>query len=79
MDITQDTFTPLGATEKYNGIAKKKWICRDKDSFSTQDRNEDFEGEQVESTFSRGQCDLGEQFSNSRRQMKDMDIILDIP
>ena len=29
-----------------------------KDSFIAQDRNEDFEGGQVESTFSRGCCDL---------------------
>ena len=29
-----------------------------KDSFITQDRNEDFEGGQVESTFSRGHRDL---------------------
>ena len=34
-----------------------------KDSFITQDRNEDFEGGQVESTFSRGHSDLtGTQF-----------------
>ena len=30
----------------------------DKDSFITQDRNDDFECGQVESTFSRGPCDL---------------------
>ncbi len=29
-----------------------------KDSFITQDRNDDFEGGQVESTFSWGHCDL---------------------
>ena len=29
-----------------------------KDSFITQDRNEDFEGGQVKSTFSQGHCDL---------------------
>ena len=26
MDITQDTFTPLGATEKYNWIAKSGFV-----------------------------------------------------
>ena len=31
---------------------------RTKDSFITQDRNDDFEGGQVESTFSWGHCDL---------------------
>ena len=29
-----------------------------KDSFITQDKNDDFEGGQVESTFSQGRCDL---------------------
>ena len=47
-----------------------------KDSFITQDRNEDFEGGQVESTFSQGHCDLTSgTISKNRCQMKDMDII----
>ena len=29
-----------------------------KDSFITQDKNDDFEGGQVKSTFSQGRCDL---------------------
>ena len=34
------------------------WLLPPKDSFITQDRNDDFEGGQVESTFSWGHCDL---------------------
>ena len=33
-------------------------LIQAKDSFITQDRNDDFEGGQVESTFSGGHCDL---------------------
>ena len=47
-----------------------------KDSFITQDRNEDFEGGQVESTFSRGDYDqTSVTISKNRCLMKDMDII----
>ena len=47
-----------------------------KDSFIAQDRNEDFEGGQVESTFSRGNYDLTSgTISKKMCQMKDMDII----
>ena len=43
----------------------------------TQDRNDDFEGGQVESTFWVGRCDLTSRKKNqkNRCQMKDMDII----
>ena len=43
-----------------NGIleAFSIYVSCTKDSFITQDRNEDFEGGQVESTFSQGHCDL---------------------
>ena len=33
-------------------------VCIAKDSFISQDRNEDFVGGQLESTFSQGHCDL---------------------
>ena len=50
-----------------------EWV---KDSFITQDRNEDFVGGQLESTFSQGHCDLTSgTISKNRCQMKDMDII----
>ena len=35
-----------------NAAKQKAHICTIKDSFITQDRNDDFEGGQVESTFS---------------------------
>ena len=35
-----------------------------KDTFITQDRNEDFKAGQVEATFSRGHCDPSHQWHN---------------
>ena len=40
-----------------NQVSKSRLECS-KDSFITQDRNDDFEGGQVESTFLWGHCDL---------------------
>ena len=52
-------------------------VCCSKDSFITQDRNEDFEGGQVESTFSRGHSVTSPvaQFQKNGCQMKDMGVL----
>ena len=39
-------------SEKFGVIYSGKSVSKTKDSFITQDRNDDFEGGQVESTFS---------------------------